>query len=385
MVGNNKKRQLRKRQRPVPLVTSSSASQSSTTATQPTTTAGTAVMMKSRKKARQVTTLFHKLTKQRDDAMARNDTHQVQLLDRQIEEMGGRAEYQRASVLSTSFHSTSKWVLGQLAQNGWLYGIREEVEKEEEKDDDDNNDDGDDEQNQKQKKKKRPRDLPRRTTRILEVGAINTELLDAAVSASAESSSSSSFNPKNKRSKRNNIHVRAIDIHSMVKGRIEEYDFLELPYIDEDPSKRYDCIVCSMVINCVTMPEKRGEMLARLYHHLRPGGLCYLTLPKFCLIKSAFLTAELFKEMLGRSGVGFHIEATKCSPRVSFFVLRRPLMNDRPLDREGHSSSPSAVHKMDPKWTKLIVRNKGPKFPNQFSVVLDKNLVLTGKKAQEQS
>ena len=61
-------------------------------------------------------------------------------------------EYQRASQLSTSHHSTSKWVLGVLARLGWLYGIPLGEDS--------------DANNRKHK-------LPRRNMRLLEVGAIN--------------------------------------------------------------------------------------------------------------------------------------------------------------------------------------------------------------------
>ena len=378
MAGSNNKKRKNKRQRPIPLVTSSSllsssALSSSSTSTSCSTTvpaSSSSETMKSRKKARKVTTLFHKLTKERDAAAAKQDFEEVRRIDSEIDAMGGRPEYQRASVLSTSFHSTSKWVLGQLKQNGWLYGIRMTP-----------NHHGHDQRIEQ--RWKRLRELPRRPTRILEVGAINTELLDAADSSRSDKNSSKNYK----------LHVRAIDIHSMATGRIEEYDFLDLPYIDRDVHKRYDVIVCSMVINCVTTPEKRGEMLAKLYHHLRPGGLCFLTLPKFCLIKSAFLTASLFEEMLGRTGVGFEIVSTRSSPRLSFFVLRRPELDEssqvsnNSKEQGSLANVPEAVggtsgkkrNKFDPKWTKLVVRNKGSKFPNQFSVVLDKSLVMKGE------
>ena len=79
-------------------------------------------VMKSRKKARKVTTLFHKLQKERDAALEKKDQKEISKIDKLLEDMGGREEYQRASQLSTSFHSTSKWVLGSLARRGWLYG-----------------------------------------------------------------------------------------------------------------------------------------------------------------------------------------------------------------------------------------------------------------------
>jgi 25S rRNA (adenine2142-N1)-methyltransferase len=306
--------------------------------------------MKSRKRARHVTTQFHKLTRERDLALQEGNTDHAKICEQKLEAMGGRPEYQRASQLSTSHHSTSKWVLGHLESKGWLHGIKIE---------NDNTincgDGGDSKLTGKRKREK----IPRRTTRILEVGAINTELLDAAAAATSTESGLASQDGQS--NKKYNIHVRAIDLHSM-EERIEEKDFLDLPYIHSDVTKRYDAIVCSMVLNCVTTPIDRGRMLCQLFHHVRPGGLCFLTIPKFCLSKSAFLTPSLFQELLQDSGVGFSIQFTKVSPKISFFVLLRPTENrTRPLD---------------PIWTKQVVRNKGKKYPNQFCVVLNEAFVF---------
>ncbi|CAJ1930265.1 unnamed protein product [Cylindrotheca closterium] len=298
-------------------------------------------IMRSRKKARQVTTLFHKLTRERDHALAQKNTAEVTRLDRQLEEMGGREEYQRASQLSTSFHSTSKWVIGGLARFGWLHGIP--VVETTKKD----GDEGPQKVGKKGKKRRRP-------TRLLEVGAINAELLDAAEQKEVADGNAVA-KPKY------NLSVRAIDIHSMDK-RIEEQDFLKIPFASSVTEERYDVIVCSMVLNCVTTPMDRGKMCARLYHHLRPGGRLFLTIPKFCLTKSAFLTPELFLELLGEKGVGFEIEETKESPRVSFFICRRP-----------EEPRTATLNKL---WTKQIVRRKGKKFPNQFSVILSESYIL---------
>ena len=299
--------------------------------------------MKSRKRARHVTTQFHKLTRELDQAIREGNTEHAKICEQKLEEMGGRPEYQRASQLSTSHHSTSKWVLGYLASKGWLHGIKIE---------NDNTNGGD---GGRQKSGK----IPRRTTRILEVGAINTELLDAAAASTSTEIGLASQNGQ--RHKKYNIHVRAIDIHSMEK-RIEEKDFLDLPYIHSDVTKRYDVIVCSMVLNCVTTPIDRGRMLCKLFHHLRPGGLCFLTIPKFCLSKSAFLTSTLFQQLLQDTGVGFSIQAKKESPKISFFILIRPAEN--------------RTKPMDPIWTKQVVRNKGKKYPNQFCVLLNEAFVF---------
>jgi 25S rRNA (adenine2142-N1)-methyltransferase len=283
-------------------------------------------VMKSRKKARKVTTLFHKYTRERDTAQEQGKAADVERLDLLIEEMGGRTEYQRASQVSTSFHSTSKWVLGVLSRNGWLHGIVSESESE-----------------PKLKNKK----CPRRDTLCLEVGAINTELLDAAAYTATEKETGVEV-------KKYRLHVDAVDIHSMHQG-IEEADFLTMPIPSQEPEKRYDCIVCSMVLNCVTFPEQRGNMLARLYHFLRPGGLAFITIPKLCLTLSRYTDQARFRKLL--EAVGFEITETKESPKVAFFICRRPA-----------SGSPV---ELDPKWTKLATIRRGKKYRNDFSIVLN--------------
>jgi 25S rRNA (adenine2142-N1)-methyltransferase len=287
-------------------------------------------MMRSRKKARKVTTLFHKYTRERDTAQEQGKAVDVERLDRLIEEMGGRTEYQRASQVSTSFHSTSKWVLGVLSRNGWLHGIVTETKSESEP---------------KLTNKKRPR----RNTLCLEVGAINTELLDAAACTVPEKETGIKV-------KKYRLHVNAVDIHSMHPG-IEEADFLTIPIPSQKPEKRYDCIVCSMVLNCVTSPEKRGNMLARLYHFLRPCGLAFVTIPKLCLTLSPYTDLARFRALL--EAVGFEITETKESPKVAFFICRRP---------DALSESPVGL---DPKWTKLARIRRGKKYRNDFSIVLN--------------
>jgi 25S rRNA (adenine2142-N1)-methyltransferase len=299
-----------------------------------------------------LTLWYSLLQRERDLATEKGDLEQVKQCDQQLEEMGGREEYQRASQLSTSFHSTSKWVLGNLARNGWLYGTPV-IENE--------NDNSDTSQSSSTKTKKRPR----RNTRLLEVGAINTELLDAAMATVAattnDKQSTDDEDEEEEQVLKYKIDVRAIDIHSMDE-RIAEADFLTFPLLSQVPNERYDVIVCSMVLNCVTTPPQRGKMLARLYQHLRPGGLLFLTIPLFCITRSAFLTPALFREMLGVGGVGFDLEETKESPRLAFFVCRRP--------------QEDTTEPLKPKWTKQTIRNKGKKFPNQFSVVLEEDEVF---------
>jgi 25S rRNA (adenine2142-N1)-methyltransferase len=81
--------------------------------------------VKSRKRARQITTAFHKLTKQAAQLKEKEGTideneRQAQLahLEKAVSDIGGREAYQSASLLSVAHHNTSKWVTQQIAALG---------------------------------------------------------------------------------------------------------------------------------------------------------------------------------------------------------------------------------------------------------------------------
>ena len=305
----------------------------------------------SRKQARKVTTLFHKYTRLREAVKQDdNDASLTQKIDGLIQEMGGREAYQRASQVSTSFFSTSKWVLGYLSRNGWLYGIREKQQQ------------SSSDNEEKKQPTRRVRKGPRRMTRLLEVGAINTELLDAADETIVRDGGVSQTKYK--------LNVRAIDLHSMFPDRIEEADFLKIPLISnrsnskeddpeqDDDERYYDVIVCSMVLNCVPTPSDRGEFMKRLFHFLHPdGGLLFLTIPKSCLTLSPYMDQSSFGQIL--QDLGLEIKETKNSPKISFFVCNKnPSM-------AAAARSHSAVEE---KWGEKRLLHRGAKYRNDFAV-----------------
>ncbi|KAK1940511.1 25S rRNA adenine-N(1) methyltransferase [Phytophthora citrophthora] len=221
--------------------------------------------MKSRRKARQVTTNFHRLTHELDrlkqqkptDAQAQEHRNErITEINTLLQDLGGRQAYQDASILNTSFHRTSKWVFQLLTR----FELRP--------------------------KAKQP------PLRVLEVGAINTQLLSCPW-----------------------LNVRAIDLNSRHE-RIEQRDFFSLK-----PTGEFQVVVSSMVINCVPGAEKRGEMLRLYRDHLKEGGLLFLMLPLLCLRHSQFMTYARFTKIL--EAVGFKVRETKDSPKVAFFCLER--------------------------------------------------------------
>ncbi|KAL7682869.1 putative S-adenosylmethionine-dependent methyltransferase Bmt2 [Plasmopara halstedii] len=72
--------------------------------------------MTSRRKAQNVITKFHRLTHELDrleqQKLDEVETRKLRIaeINRELIEMGGRQAYQDASILSTSFYRTSKWV-----------------------------------------------------------------------------------------------------------------------------------------------------------------------------------------------------------------------------------------------------------------------------------
>ena len=157
--------------------------------------------------------------------------------------------------------------------------------------------------------------------RLLEVGAINTQLLSCTW-----------------------LNVHAIDLNSRHE-KIEQRDFFTL-----EPQQEFQVVVSSMVLNCVPDPVSRGKMLRMYRDHLKPKGLLFLMIPLLCLRNSNFMTYEHFCNIL--KAVGFHIKETKDSPKVSFFCLER--LEEEPTNQ-----------KKFPQKTLM----PGPK-RNDFSVVL---------------
>ena len=73
--------------------------------------------LRSLRVARQVTSEFHRLTRQLDAARKRGES--TQELQQQLDALGGRQAYQEASQLTTARHRTSKWVFSRLTKHGF--------------------------------------------------------------------------------------------------------------------------------------------------------------------------------------------------------------------------------------------------------------------------
>lgn len=223
-----------------------------------------APVMKSRRVARDVTTKFHRITHEIDriksDNLMGEDTKAQRLdtLTSDLKALGGRIAYQDASIVNTSMFRTSRYVTQVLTRQG----VRP----------------------------KSGEKLPR----LLEVGAINTQLL---------------FTPW--------LNTDALDLNSR-HPKIQQIDFFKFPCTPG----LYDIVVSSMVINCIPTPRQRGEMLIGCRRHLRPDGYFFLMLPLMCLRSSPFVRDEdQFRS--GVEGVGFKLVEQKMTRKVALFCFQR--------------------------------------------------------------
>jgi 25S rRNA (adenine2142-N1)-methyltransferase len=224
---------------------------------------GGSKVIKSRRKARVLTSAYHKILNkihsvENDETLSKSEKKGLlKELNKQKEEsIDG---YQQSSVISTAHFSTSKWVLKVINQR---WG------------------------------KVNPNTSP---LRVLEVGAINNQLTSLPF-----------------------LNVRAIDINSQHPS-IEEKDFFDIdPGIGE-----YDLVVCSMVMNCVPDPFKRGEMLLRIRSHLKDlKSLAIIILPKRCMNEIYMGTEDNFINLL--KACGFEIvPQDQDTPKLSFIVISK--------------------------------------------------------------
>src|ERR1700734_3582445 len=65
----------------------------------------------------------------------------------------------------------------------------------------------------------------------------------------------------------------------------------------------FNVVVLSLVLNFVSSPEKRGEMLKLASSLLSSGGLCYLILPSACLTNSRCISEEVMIHILKICGL----------------------------------------------------------------------------------
>jgi len=135
-----------------------------------------------------------------------------------------------------------------------------------------------------------------RPLRVLEVGAVNTQL------------QASPF-----------LDVTAIDVRSR-HPRIRQLDLFDVPPPDR-AEDRFDVVVLAMVLNCVESAPRRGEMLARCRAQLRDGGLLVLVLPLRCFAGAA--SRDDFDARVMRGALALERVVGEESPKVALACYRR--------------------------------------------------------------
>ncbi|GMH58642.1 hypothetical protein TrST_g7223 [Triparma strigata] len=221
-------------------------------------------VLKSRTLARKITTKFHKLTSRKE---AEKDPKRIRELEEEIEEMGGRDAYQKASQLNTSIFSTSKWVWGKLSHTGRNFGVPSPPSP-------------------SPLASARP---SKRPLKILEIGAINTQLLTYT--------------------SKGNCDTLSIDLNSQ-SPQIQEANFLSPTF---NPVQQ-DVIVCSMVLNCVPNARLRGEMINKINGLLPVGGEVFVVLPLLCLAQSQFINRKSYENIWIK--LGYELKEIRVTPKL---------------------------------------------------------------------
>lgn len=248
---------------------------------------------KSSKATRTLINKHHQLQKARVAALAANDQQQLAEIDEQLDQLGGLAAYQEASLTGQDKDrggdSSTKLV-------EWLR--KYEVLG------------------------KQSVDQPSPGIRVLEIGALSS---DNAISGFIG----------------NGVEdVKRIDLHSQDKNTIEEIDFMELPIPDRDEDK-FDVISLSLVLNYVPDAAQRGAMLQRTVSFLRAGSLTaeeplrpeltpakvgrralpciFVVLPLPCLSNSRYMTQQHFTFIM--RSLGYRPLKTYDSQKLAYMLF----------------------------------------------------------------
>ncbi|WVO15284.1 hypothetical protein L204_102940 [Cryptococcus depauperatus] len=119
-----------------------------------------------------------------------------------------------------------------------------------------------------------------------------------------------------------------IDLHSQHPDIVEQ-DFFERPLPNSD-DEGFDIISCSLVLNFVEDPSKRGRMLQLMHSHLKPGrsSLLFLVLPLPCVSNSRYLTPSLFIKLMEVIGFELVKEQRKKGAKLGYWLWRRAQETD---------------------------------------------------------
>ena len=227
---------------------------------------------------RSVVRSYHALHKQHSAALSKGRTSEAQAIEAKIDELGGLAKYQEASIQGQSAQrggDTSKVLIEWLAEGEGeeKTSVRSE-----------------------------------RLLRMLEVGALR---LDNACSRSGL------------------FEMERIDLQSQHPA-IKEQNFMERPTCacEKIDQEGFDIVSLSLVVNFVGDPVERGEMLKRVASFFRPysnheegifPGL-FLVLPAPCVSNSRYLNEERLEAIMG--SLGYKRAKRKLSSKLVYYLWK---------------------------------------------------------------
>ncbi|TID29003.1 hypothetical protein CANINC_002151 [Pichia inconspicua] len=118
-------------------------------------------------------------------------------------------------------------------------------------------------------------------------------------------------------------HITRIDLHSQEPGTIIKQDFLKMPE-PKSTAERFNLVSCSLVLNFVPTPEKRGEMLRRICRFLKEPtldgkSLLFVVLPLPCVENSRYCDLPLITLVFSK--LGFKQLKFRKTSKLAYWLL----------------------------------------------------------------
>ena len=113
------------------------------------------------------------------------------------------------------------------------------------------------------------------------------------------------------------IDPTCIDLNSQSTDIIQ-CDFMEYT---PDPVSMYDVVCQSLVLNFCPSPEGRGDMLKRVLMFLKPSGLFFIVLPISCVTNSRYLTHEHFVDGIMKE-LGFECLKHQFTTKLAYYIFK---------------------------------------------------------------
>jgi 25S rRNA (adenine2142-N1)-methyltransferase len=126
--------------------------------------------------------------------------------------------------------------------------------------------------------------------------------------------------PDNYQSCESWLDVTPIDLRSR-HPMIKEQDFLEIDVAAN--TEAWNVISLSLVLNFVSEPKARGQMLQMAHTMLAAGGLLYVVLPQPCVNNSRYLTEAHFQALMDAIGFEQLHKKSRQGGKLSYWLMRK--------------------------------------------------------------